>query len=272
MNTNFSQLKRSLLALVCMGILGLSAHTLTGQDLALFQKKEIIEGTDTLRYRILYPENYNANQKYPLVLFLHGAGERGNDNEAQLKHGSKLFLQAENRRNFPAIVIFPQCPKNSYWSSLNVKRKEGKQSKFEFPYDKQATASMNLSIKLVQDLLDKGLLDEKRIYISGLSMGGFGTFEALVRHPNLFAAAMPICGGGSVKLAKVYAKKLPLWIFHGEVDSVVPVELSRNVYNKLKALGADVKYTEYPGVNHNSWDNAFAEPEYLPWMFAQQKK
>lgn len=245
--------------------------SLTGQDLEQFARKLLVYRGDTLRYRILYPENYNPQQKYPLVVFLHGAGERGNDNAKQLTHGARLFLENANRYQYPAIVVFPQCPENSYWSSLKVTRPPGQPPIFEFPYAKKPTTPLALSIRLVDSLLRTSSVDRQRVYLSGLSMGGFGSFEWLVRQPRRFAAALPICGGGSLDLAKRYARQLPLWIFHGDQDGVVPVDLSRQVYQKLQTLGASVKYSEYAGVNHNSWDNAFAEPEFLRWMFTQKR-
>lgn len=235
-----------------------------------YQKREFTakEG-HTLPYRILYPKNYTSKKKYPLVLFLHGAGERGADNEIQLVHGSKLF--EKYREDFPAIVIFPQCPKDSYWASAQVNRNTTPLS-ISFDYkNNDIKWPLEAALSLVKELSKKESVDKKRIYITGISMGGMGTFEAISREPKLFAAAIPICGGGDTTYCDRYAKKLPLWIFHGAVDKVVSVELSRAMYAALKNQQAVVKYTEYPGVDHNSWDNAFAEPEYLPWLFAQKK-
>ncbi|MEZ4905604.1 MAG: prolyl oligopeptidase family serine peptidase [Spirosomataceae bacterium] len=223
-----------------------------------------------LPYQILYPKNYDRSQKYPIVLVLHGAGERGNDNQKQLTHGSKLFLKEENQTQFPAIVIFPQCAADSYWMSGEIDRAK-QPIELSFDYPKKPNWPLKAAIELVKKLVKEEAVDKKRIYITGLSMGGMGTFEALSRYPKLFAAAAPICGGGNLEMTKKYAKRVPLWIFHGAVDAVVKVEYSRNIYAALQAHGADVKYTEYPGVNHNSWDNAFAEPTFLSWLFSHQK-
>ena len=243
----------------------------TAQDMSLFQKKEFNESGKMLPYRILYPETYDKSKKYPLVLFLHGAGERGSDNESQLMHGGALFLADSNRKNFPAIVIFPQCPTDSSWGSVKVDRTKTPLS-FSFDYTMPQTWAMKAVIGLTKQVASIESVDKSRIYISGLSMGGFGTFEAVYQYPKLFAAAMPICGGGDTLHYDKRVKKIPFWVFHGDADAVVNVENSRAMVRTLKAIGVDVKYTEYPGVNHNSWDNAFAEPAYLSWMFSYKKK
>jgi len=252
-------------------LLLLSGLTVFSQDLSLYQKKEFMysEGK-VLPYRILYPENYDKNKKYPLVLFLHGAGERGSDNEKQLMHGSKLFLTPENRKNFPAIVIFPQCPENSFWSSVSVDRSKSPVS-FEFNYENAITWPLDAVQKLVTQLQADEAIDKKKCYITGLSMGGMGTFELVYRFPKLFAAAMPICGGGDSVHYDKRVKKVSFWVFHGAVDAVVNVKESIAMVNKLKELKVAVTYTEYPNVNHNSWDNAFAEPTFLSWMFSHKR-
>lgn len=253
-----------------LSLLGLSS--LFAQDLSLYQSKLYISATgDSLPYRILYPENYDRNQRYPLILFLHGAGERGNDNQAQLTHGAKQFLDPVNRQKFPAIIIFPQCPANSYWSSVTINRDQQPLG-LVFNYQNPMTAPLRSAIELTRSIMATESVDSKRVYITGLSMGGMGTFEAVYHMPVLFAAAAPICGGGDAKAYTRKTAKVPFWVFHGDADAVVNVQLSRDMVARLKHLKGKVKYTEYPGVNHNSWDNAFAEPDFLPWLFAQHKK
>ncbi len=243
-------------------------------DFALdaFERKTFTDAEgNVLPYRLLYPENYDASKKYPVLLFLHGAGERGSDNEAQLTHGAKLFLKPGNRSSFPAIVVFPQCPAGNSWSSAltRVNRQTGERI---FDYNTPPSWPLTSAASIVQDLVKQGIADPKRISISGLSMGGFGTFEMVYRYPQLFAAAAPICGGGDVNAYDKRVSKIPFWIFHGSEDAVVKPEFSRDMVAKLKQLKAEVRYTEYPGVNHNSWDNAFAEPDYLQWLFGKTKK
>jgi predicted peptidase len=241
------------------------------QDLAQFQKKEFIQGADTLRYRILLPENYDASKKYPLVVFLHGAGERGLDNNKQLAHGATLFLKPENRKSYSSIIIFPQCPpKPGYWSSVILDATK-KPYVFDFNYSRAITKPLQSTMQLVQQMIAEEKIDTKRIYVMGLSMGGMGTLEAVYRYPNLFAAAIPICGGGDAKAFTEAQAKIPFWFFHGDADAIVEVKYSREVVARLKELKATVKYTEYPGVYHNSWDNALAEPELLKWLFLQKK-
>jgi predicted peptidase len=258
--------------LICFFLLVSSFSVLQAQDMSLFEKKVFIsKAGDTLRYRILYPEQYDHARTYPMVMVLHGSGERGNDNELQLTHGAKLFLADSNRKNFPAIVVFPQCAENVAWGSVDIDRNIEPLS-FSFNYKMPQTAPMRAFLALTRSLIKNERVNSQRVYITGLSMGGMGTFEAVYQAPGLFAAALPICGGGDAASYNKKTAKVPFWIFHGAADPVVNPQLSKNMVAKLKELKAVVKYSEYPGVGHNSWDNAFAEPEFLGWMFAQAKK
>lgn len=236
----------------------------------LYERQFFIEGDDTLFCRILSPLHFSPEKKYPLIVVLHGSGERGNDNDAQLKWGSDLFLDSANREKFPAIVVFPQCPADSSWS-VSIRTKNPDSAGIRFPMDVPATKPLRMVMNFIDTLAKGGTVDPKRIYIGGLSMGGFGTFEILWRKPHLFAAAFPICGGGNPAGAKLYGRNFPIWVFHGADDDVVPVNNSRIMVDALKAAKAKVKYTEYSGVKHDSWKNAFAEPELLPWLFAQKR-
>lgn len=239
----------------------------TAQDLSQYEKKSQTSADGyTLNYRVLYPENMKKGKKYPLVLVLHGAGERGDNNEAQLVHGGKLFLDPANRKKYPAIVLFPQCPKESTW----YRHREIMGDKANSPV--QPTREIEAVKELVDQFIASGDVNVKRIYVTGLSMGGFGTFGIVSIYPDLFAAAAPICGGGIAANVPKYAGKLPFWVFHGADDSVVLPSFSRQMVEALEANGAKVKYTEYPGVNHNSWDSVFADPNYLKWMFKQKKR
>ena len=220
----------------------------------------------TLPYRILLPEDYDVEKKYPLVLFLHGSGERGNDNELQLVHGSSLFLDKGFRKQNPAIVVFPQCGADDFWSTLDRDNPSG----FGFV----EKPKNNETLELVEGMLDELILnhgvDKKRIYVGGLSMGGMGTYELVYRNPRKFAAAFAICGGANPKIARKLRR--PAWrIDHGEADEVVPVELSKKMVSAILKKRGSVTYNWYPGVNHNSWDNVFADSEFLPWLFAQKK-
>ncbi|MBO9573274.1 MAG: prolyl oligopeptidase family serine peptidase [Chitinophagaceae bacterium] len=251
----------------------LIVNTALAQDSSLFKRLEFTDGKDVLNYRMLYPSDYDVNKKYPLIVVLHGSGERGSDNSAQLKHGGKLFLDSSIRVEYPAFVVFPQCPADDFWAKM--KKEPGTVDSlggFEFISTGGARKALGLVSKLVDSLAQTPQINTKKMYVGGLSMGGMGTFELLWRKPKFFAAAFPICGGGDPSKVKLYAKDFPLWVFHGDADKIVPVSNSRLMVNALRKEGAKVKYTEYPGVGHDSWDNAFAEPDLLKWLFAQEAK
>lgn len=234
----------------------------------VYTKETFVKGTDTLRYRLLMPENFDPTKRYPILFFLHGSGERGKNNEDQLMHGGKLFQSERMRKDFPAIVVFPQCPSNDFWANVEI-RSTG--DRFGFQEGGKPGKAMSLLMDLVEDFRDEKYADKKQFYVGGLSMGGMGTLEILRRKPKVFAAAFSICGGDHVDNVKKY-KKVPLWFFHGEKDNVVPSEKSKLVVAELQRLRAkDVKLTLYAEANHNSWDSAFAEPELLPWIFSHRK-
>jgi predicted peptidase len=205
-------------------------------------------------------------RKYPLVIFLHGSGERGNDNEAQLKWGVMNFATDLTMIRHPAFVIAPQCPEKMGWSNFS-RDNNGLLLRLQ----PAASKPMELLIGLIHQLIKTLPVDTNRIYITGLSMGGYGTYDALERYPNLFAAAVPVCGGGDTSKAASIAH-IPIWIFHGADDPVVNVNNSRNMVAAFTKAKGKVKYTEYPNVKHDSWNNAFAEPDLLPWIFSQHKK
>jgi predicted peptidase len=254
----------------------LLVQLLTGwaQDLSQYEKKEFIRDHHTLPYRILYPLHYDRQIRYPLVVFLHGQNEIGSDNASQLVHGGALFLQDSIRANYPAIVLFPQCTEGNSWAYMEYRVDEAtkKMSTFLFNFREEPSIPIRLLKDLMDSLVRSKVIDKKRIYVGGLSMGGFGTYDLLTRYADLFAAAFPICAGGDIKLAEVYARSTPLWIFHGAADSVVSVEYARTAVRVLHALGVQPRYTEYPGVGHDSWDRALAERELVPWLFSQKRK
>ncbi|MFK8266640.1 carboxylesterase family protein [Capnocytophaga cynodegmi] len=236
-----------------------------------FSKEIFVSKTkDSLKYRLLTPDKVEKGKKYPLVLFLHGAGERGTDNESQLRNGGTLFSNPSNREKFPSFVLFPQCPPDFYWP-IDKRPAEGFMDKN--PFEKNAPISTQL--KLVDELLTNFIknnpIDENRIYIMGLSMGGMGTFDFVCRFPNRFAAAIPICGGVNTSWLKEFRGKTKFRIYHGDIDSVVSVEFSREAYKALKESGNDVEYIEFYGVGHNSWYPAFNMPDFLPWLYQIKK-
>ena len=227
---------------------------------------------DTLPYRILLPKDYNPQKTYPLLVVLHGAGERGNDNEAQLVHGSYLFQTEQFRAKYPTIVVFPQCPKDSYWANVIIDYELNLEKKYNYAKSLPINSQLEMVEALMVFLEKNYRIDPTRRYVGGLSMGGMGTFEILYRRPNMFAAAIPICGNGSTKLASLYAKKVSIWVFHGSDDKVVSPKHSLNMVNAIIELGGSPKMTLYENVGHNSWDYAFAEKNYLKWIYSKSKK
>ncbi len=238
------------------------------QDFSLYRKELFIQGKDTMRYRILWPDNYKPTQKYPLIVVLHGSGERGNDNETQLIWGGSLFMQDSIRRNYPAIVIFPQCPAGKQWTTTEGRYDSTAGRKVHTYMSGVSNKPAQLVIAMIDQLVKRKKVNAKQIYLGGISMGGFGTYVLAAERPDLFAAIFPICGGGETKLAERYNSHASWWLFHGANDTTVDPKFSRNFYQALRSRNFDVKYTEYPGVNHNSWINAFQEPQLLSWMFS----
>ncbi len=220
----------------------------------------------TLRYRLLRPATLTAGERYPLVIFLHGAGERGDDNRAQLVHGMKEFVRADRREKFPAFVLAPQCPRDQKWVDVAWDA-----PRHERP-DEPAPA-LRMTRELLDQLLSDLPIDPDRVYLTGLSMGGFGTFDALSRWPDRFAAGIPICGGGDAREENVERfKPIPLWVFHGGQDNVVRPERSREMVSALKAIGAEPQYTEYPEAGHDSWTATYADEAVFQWLFAQRRQ
>jgi predicted peptidase len=266
-------MKKFFLALLFIS--GFFALCVQGQDkdTSIYLKKMFYRGNDSMPYRILLPRDYDSSKKYPLVLFLHGKGERGNDNMKQLTWGSRLFVQGNIRRRYPAIVVFPQCSENGYWS--NVKRTTDKKSGkdiFEFRPDGEPTRDMDMLMSLHKELLSTYPVDSSRLYVMGLSMGGMGTFEIVRRLPTTFAEAIPIAGGADTTTAKII-KNTAFWIFHGANDDVVPTHFSEDMVKALQGFysTAAMQYTVYSGTGHNSWEKAFADPELMPWLFSHRR-
>lgn len=231
---------------------------------SLFSKEKFIHETDTLNYRFLFPD-YNPYRSLPLVIFLHGSGERGDDNEAQLKWGVMNFATDEQMKLHPAFVVAPQCPADETWSHFLMDETDGTIQLQDTP-----SKSMEILMQLVQQLIKDFPVDTNRIYITGLSMGGFGTFDAMARYPELFAAAVPVCGGGDPATAKII-KDIPTWIFHGAEDTSVDPKYSVNMLQALIREGAHPGFTYYPEVGHFSWIAAYSEPMMMEWLFRQRK-
>ncbi|MFC1716365.1 prolyl oligopeptidase family serine peptidase [Candidatus Poribacteria bacterium] len=204
--------------------------------------------TVRLNYLLFLPEDYgkDAEKQWPLLLFLHGMGERGDDLERVKVHGPPKIV--EQREDFPFIVVSPQCPGTSRW-----------------------TGEVEALNALLDDVVAKHSVDEDRIYLTGLSMGGFGTWSLATMYPERFAAIAPICGGGDPKKANAI-KDIPVWVFHGAKDETVPPERSEEMVNALKEVGADVQYTLYPDAGHDSWTETYDNPKLYEWFLKHKRK
>jgi predicted peptidase len=197
----------------------------------------------TMKYLLYLPKDYDQKDSWPLLLFLHGAGERGDDLNLVKKHGPPKLI--EEGQQFPFIVVSPQCPRNRRWE----------------PFELAA---------LLDEIVEKHKVDQDRISVTGLSMGGFGTWSLAAFQPDRFAALVPICGGGEPIIAKLF-KPIPAWVFHGAKDSAVPLERSEKMVEAMKQAGGNIKFTVYPEAGHDSWTESYANPELYEWLLQQKR-
>ncbi len=219
----------------------------------------------TIPYRLYLPSNYDATKEYPLLVVLHGAGERGNNNESQLAHMIRALYDQNASPLADAIVFCPQCPENQQW--VDTPWANGN-------YSSAAVAESN-ELKCVIDIIAKLKKDysvnDERVYAMGLSMGGFGTWDLLTRHSDIFAAGVPICGGGDPLKAKELAK-LPIWTFHGSADGVVPPSGTKAMANAInKQNPENFHYEEFQGMDHGIWETVAGREDVLKWLFEQSK-
>ena len=204
---------------------------------------------------VLYvPENYDPAKKWPLIVFLHGMGERGDDGLRQTQVGIGKAIRA-NPERFPCLVYMPQCSIKTAWSSPTNKH--------------GAPAEVHIT-QGIDSVVSHYNVDADRVSLTGLSMGGFGTFMYGAQHIDRFSALMPVCGGGNTEDAEALAKR-PMWVFHGGADPVVPPDRSRDMIRATKKAGGEVRYTEYDGVGHNSWDKAYGSADAIAWLLAQKR-
>lgn len=217
---------------------------------------------ESIPYRILSPPQIETAKKYPLVLFFHGAGERGRENLYNTQHIEPLFLQDSNQFKFPCFVIAPQCDTGYRWVETDWTLED-------HIMPEKISVFGHKTMQLLEEIKAKYPIDSTKIYLMGLSMGGFACWDFLSRFPNDFAAAVPICGGADLK--QIYKIKRPaIWIFHGAKDKLVSVIRSRKAFETIQKVNAKVKYTEYPELGHGSWIPALKEKTLLPWLFSQQ--
>lgn len=226
---------------------------------------------DSLPYRYLLPEKTSKNDQIPLLIFLHGSGERGSDNQKQLVHGSQFFTSTLRDKNQAAMIVFPQCAADDYWANIDRQARQDGSISFDFKADGSPTKSMQLLMSLIDSLIQLDYIDKSRIYVGGLSMGGMGTFELLWRRPEAFAAAFPICGGGNPETVKAYNPNTAVWIFHGQADAIVLPEYSINMFKSMQQITMPVKLSLYPEYGHNVWDAVFQDQEFLEWLFSKRK-
>jgi predicted peptidase len=250
------------LAALFVALLAASSVYAKKPETGFLDRTVVVQGT-SYKYQVFVPENWSPKQKWPVILFLHGAGERADDGLIQTQVGIGKVIR-EHRDRFPAIVVLPQCRKNIWWA--------------QSPMDDVAIASLEAATKEFHG-------DKNRTYLTGLSMGGYGTWYLAGKYPGRFAAIAPICGGILVpdmarvqppedvtpytEAAKKIGNKTPTWIFHGGDDPVVPVTESQRMNAAMNALGGEVHYTEYPGVGHDSWLKAYDDADFLKWMLSK---
>ncbi len=219
---------------------------------------------ESLNYRIYLPSDYDKSKKYPLVLLLHGAGERGDNNKSQLVHGATDIVAYSINHNEPIIFVAPQCPKGEQW--VNVPWGGASHTMPETPSD-----SMRLVIGLLDDLRGAYSIDSRRMYATGLSMGGYGTWDIIQRKPEMFAAAFVVCGGGDTGQAPKLIK-MPILVAHGELDGVVKTHRARDMVAAIKeAGGKNIRYIEYKDVRHNVWKPTYSDEQNIKWLLGQQK-
>lgn len=216
------------------------------QETKSFEKRIPVVIVARLNYLLYVPPHVAPAEKLPLILFLHGAGERGNDLELIKKHGIPKVV--ETRENFPFITVSPQCPRNSWWTA--------------------ETEALNA---LLDEVVANYPVDEDRIYLTGLSMGGFGTWTLAAAHPERFAAIAPICGGGDPSQAD-RLKEIPAWVFHGARDEIGPHRASEEMVEALRAAGGNVRFTLYPDAGHDSWTVTYENPELYTWFLSHSLK
>lgn len=217
-------------------------------------------------YRLFLPDNYNPKKEYPIVLVFHGAGSRGNDNLKQLRPWVAGWMDAEVQKEHPSIILMPQCPKKQQW--VNVPWKEGSYRFKDIPESDPMQLSKEIFDKVVQEYA----VDKNRVYVMGMSMGGYGTWNFTMRYPKIVAAAVPICGAGDPSMAKKI-KRIPIWAFHGDKDPTVPLAGSTEMIEALTRFKKHkARLTIYKDVGHNSYELAWKNPALIDWVFSQHKK
>jgi len=242
-------------------VLLLPRQIVVPQEDSIFQAKIYKNSRrKTMPYRLFVPQGYRKQNKYPLVLWLHGGAGRGNDNLKQITGGntigSHVWTEPQSQSRYACLVVAPQCPDDQFWATIEAAR---------------PTEYLQQVVELLSELQQTFSIDPARLYVTGQSLGGFGTWSIITEYPRMFAAAVPICGGGDQSAASKLTQ-MPIWAFHGERDEAVSVERSRKMIAAIRQAGGTPKFTEYKGEDHVIWDKVFREPDLLPWIFTQKTK
>ena len=208
-------------------------------------------------YRLFIPRDYDSRKKYHVILWLHGGGGRGNDNLKQISEGntsgSHIWISETAQSKYPSFVLAPQCPEGQMWTTVETAK---------------STHQLDLALEILAAIEKEFAIDTRRRYVAGQSMGGLGSWSLIAEHPGMFAAAIPVCGGGDEKLARKLVKTA-IWAFHGTLDQAISVERTRRMIAAVRSAGGHPKYTEYTDLGHNIWDRVFHEVDLLDWVFAQ---
>lgn len=216
-------------------------------------------GDQSMPYVVYVPRDYVAEKQWPVILFLHGAGERGDNGLAQTGTGIGTAIR-RNPERFPCLVVMPQCPNGRGWGARIGNLVD------------ESPETAQLALAALDATMKRYRCDPDRVYLTGLSLGGFGSWYIAAKNPQRFAAVIPVCGGGDPAQMAGPLKDLPIWAFHGDQDQAVLPARSREMVEAIKAAGGTkVKYTEYPGVGHNSWDRAYGDAEVIAWLLAQRR-
>lgn len=218
----------------------------------------------TMPYRLYVPKDYSEENEYPMVVFLHGAGERGNGNDLQLKNAVQRLFDREDGLMKQSIVIAPQCPEDEQW--VDTLWEMGNYSTDTV----RESDELQTVLALIENIEENFSIDSARIYAMGISMGGFGTWDLIIRHNDIFAAAVPMCGGGDPSKASLLLKT-PIYTFHGTADDIVPFEGTEEMVNAIKDAGGSlINFIAYEGAGHGIWEKAAAEDGWLEWLFSQK--
>ncbi len=222
------------------------------------------EGGYTMPYRLYIPKDYDEGKSYPVLFFLHGAGERGNDNENQLTNALPILAKVSPDLISEMIVVAPQCPANEQW--VDADWSKGNYSIEKYP----ETKALKTAMKILDKTLSEYNCDTDRLYVMGLSMGGYGTWDVLARHGERFAAGIPLCGGGDPSQAEIL-KEIPIWTYHGDADTTVKFSGTKEMVEAIEAAGGEkIIFTPVAGAGHNIWNTAAGNKELLPWLLSNK--